>query len=53
MLVGKPIRTAQSVGRHLYIDANARYSLDLRTGMVTGPLRSDAKIISHTLVSIP
>jgi hypothetical protein len=53
VLAGKQIRAAQTVGDYLYADADARYSIDLRTGKVVGPLRSDARIISPTLVSIP
>jgi hypothetical protein len=53
VLAGKPVDAAQTVGGYLYVDADALYSIDLRTGRVLGPLRSDAMIITPTLVSIP
>jgi hypothetical protein len=52
-LVGKRVSIAFAVGDYLYPDAdNARYSIDLRTGQVVGPLRR-ARIIVPDLVSIP
>jgi hypothetical protein len=57
VLVGedKKIRAAQTVGGYLYVEAGAddRYSVDLRTRVVVGPLRSKAMIIAPSLVSIP
>jgi hypothetical protein len=53
VLAGKAVRAARAVGGYLYVDADARYSINLRTGKVTGPLPSDATIITPTLVSIP
>jgi hypothetical protein len=53
VLTGKAIHNARAVGGYLYIDAEARYSLNLRTVKVFGPLTRDATIIAPTLVSIP
>lgn len=55
VLVGKGIHAARAVGSYLYADteANTRYSVNLRTGKVTGPLPNDAVIIAPTLVPIP
>jgi len=55
VLVGKRIHAAVAVGDYLYADvgAGARYSINLRTGKVVGPLPNDATIVTPTLVSIP
>ena len=53
VLAGKAIRSAQAVGPYLYATVKARYSVDLRTGKVTGPLHTNATIIPPTLTLIP
>src|SRR5262249_46854417 len=52
VLAGKTIKSVKAVGDYLYADADARYSLNLRTGRVLGPLRSSATIIEPDLVLI-
>jgi len=54
VLAGKRIHTTVAVGGYLYADvADDRYSVDLRTGKVTGPLSRDARILAPDLVAIP
>ncbi len=55
VLAGKRIQAARAVGSYLYADTdtNTRYSVNLRTGKVTGPLPNNAEIIAPTLVPIP
>jgi hypothetical protein len=55
VLAGKHVKTASAVGGYLYADTvgHARYSIDLRTGKVVGPLPTDAKILVPDIVAIP
>ena len=53
VLRGKNVQAARSVGHYLYADADARYSVDLRNGKVTGPLSRKARILTPDLVAIP
>jgi hypothetical protein len=39
--------------RHAYVDAGGRYSLDLRSGKVTGPLPRRARLVVPDLVDLP
>jgi hypothetical protein len=52
VLIGTPIRTVQALGKFLYVDAG-RYSVDLRTGNVFGPLKRRIAVITPSLVPIP
>jgi hypothetical protein len=55
LLVGTQVKAARAVGDYLYAgtaDA-ARYSVNLRTGKVVGPLATDATILVPDLVAIP
>ena len=45
MLPGKRIQDGRVIVSYLYVTADARYSIDLRTGKARGPLRSGATII--------
>ena len=54
LLSGERIHAARAVGRFLYVDADAaRYSIELRSGKVAGPLASSATIVTPSLVFIP
>ena len=55
VLVAKQIRSLQAVGGYLYAKTkdHSRFSVDLRTGEVVGPLDQTGSIIEPTLVSIP
>jgi hypothetical protein len=54
LLVGKQVKAARAVGDYLYADTvdAARYSINLRTGKVVGPLSTDATILVPDLVAI-
>ena len=39
--------------RYAYVDAGGRYSVDLRTGTVTGPLRNRARLVAPDLLRLP
>jgi hypothetical protein len=55
VLVGRQIRSVQAVGGYLYAETHvrSRFSVNLRTGGVVGPLYQTGSIITPTLVSIP
>lgn len=55
VLMDRYLGRAQAVGGYLYVDTGggSRYSVNLRTGEVVGPLNQSGAIISPTLVSIP
>jgi hypothetical protein len=55
VLEGKPIYWASAVGEYLYVETHtpSRYSVNLRTGEVSGPLSRAGRIVWPTLVSIP
>ena len=56
VLPGHRIESAQAVGEYLYADTDAfkaRYSINLRTGKVRGPLRRNATILVPDIVAIP
>jgi len=46
-------RSAESIGAFAYIQAGGLFSIDLRTGRVTGPLERTARLVLPTLVRIP
>ena len=52
-LEGKRVKAVYRAGEYLYVDANARHSVNLRTGTVTGPLRSNATIVEPEMVPLP
>src|SRR5262245_8055607 len=56
--IGKPIRTISALGNFLYINTGRypgkdRYSVDLRTGKVFGPIKRRATVVTPTLAPIP
>ena len=55
VLVGKQVKAGRAVGDYLYADTAdaARYSINLRTGKVSGPLPTAATILVPDLVAIP
>ena len=60
VLEGQPILNAQAVGEYLYVSTaftqdipTTRYSVNLRTGKVVGPLHRPGWIATPTLVPIP
>jgi hypothetical protein len=55
VLVGKRVLAAVAVGDYLYahVGAGGRYSINLSTGKVAGPLPNDSTIVTPTLVAIP
>jgi hypothetical protein len=52
VLHGKRVHAVHTVGHFLYVDAEARYSVDLITGKVLGPLGRGARIMVPDLVPI-
>ena len=52
LLEGKAVRSAVTVGDYLYVDADARYSVNLQTGAVFGPVASDVTIVTPDLPRI-
>ena len=52
VLEGTHVRSVHAVAERVYADADARYSIDLRTGAVIGPLQDEVTIITPDLVLI-
>jgi hypothetical protein len=52
-LKGEAIRSAEAVGRYLYVRAGHRYAIDLLHGRVVGRVRSDARIARASFFRIP
>jgi hypothetical protein len=52
-LKGEAIRSAEAVGRYLYVRAGHRYAIDLLHGRVVRPVRSDARIARASFFRIP
>ena len=51
-----PTRRVSNVvvtSRYAYVDAGGRYSVDLRSGKVTGPLPSKARLVVPDLLALP
>jgi hypothetical protein len=52
VLRGRTVRSVASLGPYAYVSAGGRFSLDLRNGRVTGPLKSRARPILPDIVGI-
>lgn len=47
------VRSAEAVGRYLYVVAGRRYAVDLVTGRVVGRVRRDARIAQPSFLALP
>jgi hypothetical protein len=52
-LEGRRVSEAGVTARYAYVEASGRFSIDLRTGRVRGPLASRAALILPDLLSLP
>jgi hypothetical protein len=52
-LAGKAVQSVVSLGVYAYVTAGDRYSVNLRTGRVSGPLVSSAQVVVPDIVDIP
>ena len=52
-LPGKAVSNVGVTARYGYVEAGGRFSLDLGTGRVTGPLRNRADLVLPDLLDLP
>lgn len=52
-LTNGAVRSAESLGRYLYVRAGSRYAIDMREGRVVGRVRDDVRIARPSVVALP